>query len=100
MDRKAICEWTRNWFDTHKGTSIHDFDLADMIRNFYAAKLASLGWSEITPENLPRVGDEARGKNRNVLEIEEWHIGYFTADPRVWLQSGYTHRRPINAPSS
>jgi hypothetical protein len=62
------------------------------------AQLAERDWSPITQDNLPRVGDEVWGDTRKMLEVEEWHVGYFTADPRVWIQSGYTHRRPINAP--
>lgn len=60
-------------------------------------------WSEITPENLPRVGDELLGIDGNsgkVFEliivtekmVKEWDAEAYIAD---WLP----FFRPINAPS-
>lgn len=49
-------------------------------------------WTEISPENLPRVGDELFQKSTgSVIDFDEYYAPYGSA---------WTHRRPINAPSS
>lgn len=71
-----------------------------------AAEVAVLQWKPITPENLPKVGDEVGGasgissypwvcksvsagmeKERNALSEES-----------AWGRLGFTHFRPINPP--
>ena len=88
--------------------SQEQYDSAKLIERIATAEarvaeletqVAALQWTPITPDNLPKVEDEVRGENHKVLEVEEWHIGFFAGDARVWLQSGYSHRRPIAAPS-
>ena len=62
-------------------------------------QLAALQWTEITPENLPRLGDEVgcfQGDESCVYEVTHHHT-LFTA--KIWTeQRSMTHRRPINAP--
>ena len=54
-------------------------------------------WQEITPENLPKVGDEVISVHQTVVLIEE--EGYFTRlTAQGWKRGGYTHFRPINPP--
>jgi hypothetical protein len=62
-------------------------------------KLASLSWTPITPDNLPKVGDEVWAIDRGLIEPSE-----LTSSSRTvptygdWIKAGYTHFRPINPP--
>lgn len=68
------------------------------------AKLASLDWSEISAENLPTMDDEVirwrkdiLGDFRQVLSVVDL-FEWACTDYAGWTASGWTHRRPINAP--
>jgi hypothetical protein len=71
--------------------------LVDAQRNRIAAlerKLASLDWRRITPENLPKVGDEVLFASGTVKHVTEY-------DAKQWIHywNNCTHRRHINPPS-
>ena len=56
------------------------------------AEVKALRWQKITPENLPKVGNEVLdcfGDVQNVVEEWEW---------QMWDEHDYTHFRPINPP--
>jgi hypothetical protein len=58
-------------------------------------KLGSLDWTPITPENLPKVGDEVLcGRERR--EVKEEDLPRFAES---WHFHGWTHRRPLNLPN-
>lgn len=63
------------------------------------SQLDALTWTEITPENLPRVGDEVLWFDEEgsiVYEVTSMHV-LFSA--QKWRdERGMTHRRPINPP--
>jgi len=64
-----------------------------------AQRLLDLEWSLITPDNLPRAGDELGGK----FPYSLWfctEVNYESKANQLsdWLERGYTYRRPINPP--
>jgi hypothetical protein len=59
------------------------------------AQLAVLDWTPITPENLPKVGDETLDEDGCVDRAIETDRD---TTAKEWLYTGFTHRRPINAP--
>ncbi len=55
------------------------------------AKLAQMDWTQITPDNLPKVGDEViYGNGKRVCSVTREY------DFTVWKATGDTHFRPIN----
>ena len=65
------------------------------------AKLSALQWQEITPENLPEVGDEIWGEKTGVMRKEYIPNPAKMDDAecaRLWIWAGWTHFRPITAP--
>jgi hypothetical protein len=63
------------------------------------AQLAALSWTPITPDNLPKVGEEVGGYDP-AEAISVWRVRIVTkitvnAD---WRALKYTHRRPLNLP--
>lgn len=59
-------------------------------------QLAELQWQPITPENLPKVGDEAYSSNDgDFLEVHTCDLGTF----QEWSNEGWTHFRAINPPT-
>jgi hypothetical protein len=65
-----------------------------------ARELLASRWTRITPENLPKVGDELLGQDIEcgwaVLALDG--IPESERDCRTLLRIGWTHFRPINAP--
>ena len=73
--------------------------IAELERQLAEAKaqIAALQWRPITPENSPKVGDEAYSCNDgDVLEVRSCDLGTYSK----WTNAGWTHFRPINPPSS
>jgi hypothetical protein len=71
----------------------------DKLRQQLVDAKAQIKWQRITPENLPKLGDEVAAFSCGGL----WLLGIFipTCHPKeklLILQQGYTHFRPINAP--
>jgi hypothetical protein len=62
-------------------------------------QLRAMQWKPITPENLPKVGDEVWGQGRKVSPVEDVHIAMLGADARAWIQNRFTHFRPIAPPA-
>ena len=66
------------------------------------AQLAALTWTEITPENLPKIGDELFA--HHVFRVAQWDtVSSVTNIHATWrvddfLNCGWTHFRPINPP--
>jgi len=98
MDRNAICEWTRNWFATRKGASRDDFDLADMLRDFYAEKAA---WTPITLGNPAPLYSVVIGpKKPDFPHIPPWRSKIiFTGSAVAQLAQGWTHFCPRKLPA-
>jgi hypothetical protein len=63
-------------------------------------KVEALDWQEITPQNLPKVGDEVWSSVLSTARaVDDSFKTSHGVDPRVWHQyGGWTHFRPINAP--
>ena len=76
------------------------FDHANEVIGKLEADIAALSWTRITPENLPRVGDEVLWFDEEgsiVYEVTSMHV-LFSA--QKWRdERGMTHRRPINPPT-
>ena len=69
--------------------------VSDEVRQM-ARELLALQWQPITPENLPKVGDE-------VLRLKDVHTVYDTMvsayrNAEEWHKANWSHRRPINPP--
>ena len=60
-----------------------------------ARELLVLQWTRITPENLPKVGDEV-----GVRVDRVWVVQEVRGEGHDWFRIGYTHRRPLNAPDA
>ena len=65
------------------------------------SQLAALQWQPITPENLPKVGDEV------IAYEEELQVVYSVdcipeseRDAKIWNRNGWTHFRPIAPPAA
>ena len=72
--------------------------IADLERQLAEAQatIAALQWTEITPENFPKVGDEAYSDNDgDFLYVHTCDLG--TA--KEWTNEGWTHFRPISPPA-
>ena len=61
-----------------------------------ALRLSALDWTPITPDNLPKVGDEVLG----FYSTGEMNVYASTGKekPENWKPSIFTHFRPLNAP--
>jgi len=59
-------------------------------------KLEALDWKPITPENLPKVGDEVWQQGHDTYVVLDKNQMRSANDYGVW---GWTHFRPINPPS-
>ena len=60
------------------------------------ATIAALQWTEIAPDNLPKVGDEAYSAyDGDSLYVHSCDLG--TA--QEWTNKGWTHCRPISPPA-
>lgn len=60
------------------------------------ATIAALQWTPITPDNFPKVGDEAySGNDGDFLYVHSCDLG--TA--QEWTNEGWTHFRPISPPA-
>ena len=60
------------------------------------ATIAALQWTEIKPDNVPQVGDEAYSANDgDFTYVQSFDLG--TA--QEWTNDGWTHRRPISPPA-
>ena len=77
------------------------------------SQLDALTWTEITPENLPKIGDElfahhvfrvAQWDTVHVFRVAQWDtVSSVTNIHATWrvddfLNCGWTHFRPINPP--
>ena len=66
------------------------------------SQLDALTWTEITPENLPKIGDELFA--HHVFRDAQWDtVSSVTNIHATWrvddfLNCGWTHFRPINPP--
>lgn len=71
-------------------------------RDKLKAELARLQWQPITPENLPKVGDEIFGSRTDGrgIHIRLLPEGYTSPVARVgdFTCAGWTHFRPANLP--
>ena len=76
------------------------------------AQLAALDWREITEKDLPKVGDEVRGRpdsksvikhnNPQILAVTESMItlfGWQTEQDELWKEQSWIEFRPINPPA-
>ena len=64
------------------------------------SQLDALTWTPITPENVPKVGDEVGGRGWGTSEVTlvtEEKL-FLCQDWQGWVRNGYTHKRPINPP--
>jgi hypothetical protein len=69
-------------------------DITEMAR-----ELLALRWTPITPENLPKMGDEIWNTLSSRVEVVlDWMPQFFANDHRLWIKSGWTHRRPLTPP--
>jgi hypothetical protein len=67
---------------------------SDEVREM-ARELLALQWQPITPENLPKFGDEAYSTaHGDLLYIHACDLVSY----QEWINEGWTHFRPINAP--
>jgi hypothetical protein len=62
------------------------------------AQLAALRWTLITPENLPKVGDEVACFHVNGIAKTDILVVQMQVPFENFTDLGYTHRRPINPP--
>ena len=66
------------------------------------SQLDALTWTEITPENLPKIGDELFA--HHVFRVAQWDtVSSVTNIHATWrvddfLNCGWTHFRPLNPP--
>jgi hypothetical protein len=65
------------------------------------AQLAALGWQPITPDNLPRVGDEVLRQRPGSLisPVVDNAVRPNDTTHEDWIALGYTHFRPIHPPT-
>ena len=81
------------------------FDHANEVIGKLEADIAALSWTQIAPENLPKVGDEVKyvkiagkfnvGKMRVEIVEADWKEGWLQrSDAIVWAE----YRRPLNPP--
>jgi hypothetical protein len=67
-------------------------------------ELAALRWKLITPDNMPKIGDEVLGSQagpHDVQAVTGYGLHYLRDQERTakeWWDSGATHLRPINPP--
>lgn len=67
-------------------------------------ELAALRWKLITPDNMPKIGDEVLGSQagpHDVQAVTGYGLHYLRDHERTaqeWWDSGATHFRPINPP--
>jgi hypothetical protein len=62
------------------------------------ARLAALDWTPITADNLPRLEDEVRDERFRSIKLVAEHMKGWDAED--WAMEGFTHRRPLNAPTA
>lgn len=84
-----------------------DFNALDDQYHRLGEKYEALQWQPITPENLPKVGDEVAGRDkmsvfadgsfRNIFRAVSAYTQSNTAEE--WHRLGYHHKRPINLPA-
>lgn len=76
-----------------------DMEALEAERDSLKAQIAAMQWTPITPENLPKVGDELIGQRGKVMALPE---GYAPAIPMMedFTYAGWTHFRPIGAPNA
>lgn len=62
------------------------------------AQVQELQWKPITPESVPKVGDELLGKHEQLMKMPE---GYAPIIPMIedFTFAGWTHYRPITPPA-
>ena len=83
-------------------SAIADLYAAAEIAKGMQSQLDALTWTEITPENLPKIGDELFA--HHVFRVAQWNIvSSVTNIHATWrvddfLNCGWTHFRPINPP--
>ena len=81
------------------------FEHANEVIGKLEADIAALSWTQIAPENLPKVGDEVKyvkiagkfnvGKMRVEIVEADWKEGWLQrSDAIVWAE----YRRPLNPP--
>jgi hypothetical protein len=79
------------------------FKYADLERQLATAQatIEALQWTPITPENLPKVGDEVWGPYTTWAGNPACYLQVVSRYHCIDLlpQSGYTHRRPISPPA-
>lgn len=62
------------------------------------SRLAALDWRPITPESLPKVGDELYSPvSKMVMRLPEGYAPMIPM-PNDFIFAGWTHFRPINDP--
>jgi hypothetical protein len=65
-------------------------------------RLAVLDWRPITPENLPKVGDEVFNEcePKDIVRavLHDWGVGYKLMC-NDWRKNGFTHFRAVNLPA-
>jgi hypothetical protein len=59
-------------------------------------RIKDLEWKPITPDSLPKVGDEAM--NPTTGEVIASPSFYDDLNYELWIDCGWTHYRPINPP--
>ena len=83
-------------------SAIADLYAAAEIAKGMQSQLDALTWTEITPENLPKIGDELFA--HHVFRDAQWDtVSSVTNIHATWrvddfLNCGWTHFRPINPP--
>jgi len=83
--------------------------IADLERQLATAQatIAALQWTPITPDNLPKVGDElARfpgDPSVRLCQVQVWQVGENAGHEQPfsfrWRLSEWTHFRPISPPA-
>ena len=65
------------------------------------ALVAALGWQPITPDSLPRVGDEVLRQRPDSLisPVVDNAVHPNDTTHEDWIALGYTHFRPIHPPT-
>lgn len=60
-------------------------------------RLDDLSWKPVTPDSLPDISRDETGQQRN--RFWEVNSGQWYATFEQWREAGWTHYRPINAPT-
>lgn len=62
------------------------------------AQLAALTWRPITVQDLPQLGDEMKGPDMRITEVDK-HMLEMCADYEWVTSNGFTHFRANNPPA-